>query len=386
MIASLIGTKDPTIQCDILFYPQYQNDHGQVVCYPGSVFEGVVKIKLQNSMPIHHIKLVFKAAERVNYDAMGWEKLTKTNDRLFAVRTILWGLPSNVNVPVDACPILEAGEHHFPFVCQMPVINFPPTFQHHLIATTFGMIVSIERPNSKPILSKPVPLQFQPIIETMPVKNLNGFKEQTKLTQQLSAQVLIPRLAYSIHEDHLSVPLTVQFLSQDETNLTGVSQLRAYIKCYYQISYKTFSRSEVTTVADYLQSKLPSNSLSIQLRIPDKDKLTPTLTYSRHLTVEYKLVITVKVRHGPLNIKKKLFEAPIIFGTLPPGTRAPRQLEAYSQIVDNTSALHSKPTFLRPEPVNEEEFLPAYDSEEIPPAYRSNIPSTINLPTTSIHG
>lgn len=67
MIASLIGTKDPTIQCDILFYPQYQNDHGQVVCYPGSVFEGVVKIKLQNSMPIHHIKLVFKAAGNIYY-------------------------------------------------------------------------------------------------------------------------------------------------------------------------------------------------------------------------------------------------------------------------------------------------------------------------------
>jgi hypothetical protein len=81
-------------------------------------------------------------------------------------------------------------------------------------------------------------------------------------------------------------------------------------------------------------------------------------------------------------MKKKLFDAPLTFGTLPPGTRAPRQLEPYSRLVDNRSSVHSKPTFLKPEPVSEEEFLPAYDSEEIPPSYRSNIPSNVHLITS----
>ena len=95
------------------------------------------------------------------------------------------------------------------------------------------------------------------------------------------------------------------------------------------------------------------------------------MTYSPHLKIEYKLVVTAKIRHGPIHIKKKLFDMPIIFGTLPAGTKAPRLLEPYSNIVDNRSTLHSKPNFLRPEPKtpNDEDCLPVYDSKGIPPAY-----------------
>jgi hypothetical protein len=377
-----MGNKDSNIQFEILFYPQYQNEHGQAICYPGSVLEGVVKLIAASPIPVHHIKLVFKATERVNYDAMGWEKSKTTDDRLFAVRTILWGFPVGAQVPSDAWPILETGEHLFPFTCQMPVINFPPTFQHHLIATAFSMIVSVERPKQMPILSKPVHLQFQPIIETMPVKNLHALIEETRLGQSVSAKVSIPRLAYNIYQDVLSIPITIQFFSPDE-NLMGISQLHAYIKRYYQINYKTFSRNEVTTITSHHLAKLPSsNTLTFQLKMPEREEIPPTLTYSNHLKIEYRLVVTVKVRHGPLNMKKKLFDAPLTFGTLPPGTRAPRQLEPYSRLVDNRSSVHSKPTFLKPEPVSEEEFLPAYDSEEIPPSYRSNIPSNVHLITS----
>ncbi|KAG1452472.1 hypothetical protein G6F56_007813 [Rhizopus delemar] len=324
--------------------------------------------------------------ERVNYDAMGWEKSKTTDDRLFAVRTVLWGFPVGAEVPNDVWPILEVGEHLFPFTCQMPVINFPPTFQHHLIATAFNMVVSIERPKHVSILSKPITLQFQPIIETMPVKNLHALVQETRLTQHILAQVSIPRLAYNIHEDPLSIPVTVQFVCPDE-HWVGISQLQAYIKRCYQINYKTFSRSEAVTIVSHQMHKLPthSNTLNFQLKLSDQkeEELPPTLTYSNHLTIEYRLVVAVKVRHGPLNIKKKLFDAPLTLGTLPPGTSAPRQLEAYSNIVDNRSSANSKPTFLRPEPLSEEEFLPAYDSEGIPPSYRSNIPRNVHL-TASI--
>lgn len=62
MISSFMNNRHPNINCNILFYPQYQNDHGQVICYPGSVFEGVVQIKITEPIPVHHIKLVFKAS------------------------------------------------------------------------------------------------------------------------------------------------------------------------------------------------------------------------------------------------------------------------------------------------------------------------------------
>lgn len=62
MMHTIMGTKHPNISFNILFYPQYQNDEGQVVCHPGSVFEGVVQVKVTAPMPVHHIKLVFKAS------------------------------------------------------------------------------------------------------------------------------------------------------------------------------------------------------------------------------------------------------------------------------------------------------------------------------------
>lgn len=61
MMHTIMGTRHPNISFNILFYPQYQNDDGQVVCHPGSVFEGIVQVKVAVPMPVHHLKLVFKA-------------------------------------------------------------------------------------------------------------------------------------------------------------------------------------------------------------------------------------------------------------------------------------------------------------------------------------
>lgn len=308
---------------------------------------------------------------------MGWEKTKDSDDRLFAVRTVLWGLPAGINIPVDAWPVLDVGEHNFPFVCQMPVINFPPTFHHHLIATAFQMVVSVTKGGEpSPILSKPATIFFQPIIETIPVKNLYAFTEETKLSSHLSAIVTVPRLAYNINDKNQSISVVVQFQSDNSNQENiSVSHLRVHIKRYYSINYKTFSRNETTVIVQHDHPRLTSTgTISIKLDLPNSpDELPPTLTYSPHLTVEYKLVVSAKVRHGLINLRKKLFEMPVIFGTLPAGTKAPRQLEPYSNIVDNRSIMHSKPAFLRPEPKaeDESEFLPAYGDDR-PPAYNNN--------------
>jgi hypothetical protein len=311
---------------------------------------------------------------------MGWEKSKNSDDRLFAVRTALWGLPTGLDAPADAWPILQVGEHNFPFVCQMPVINFPPTFHHHLIATAFHMIVSVKKAGeSSPILSKLVPVHFQPIIETIPIKNLHGFTKETRITNHVSAIVSVPRLAYNIYDKNQSIPVTVHFQSDNDNQDApiSVSQLRVHIKRYYSINYKSFSRNEATVIAHYDHPKISStcpSSVTMKLNLPEGPvDLPATLIYSPHLTIEYKLVVSARIPHGPISMKKKLFDMPIIFGTLPAGTKAPRQLEPYSNIVDNHSVVHSKPNFLRPEPKTpgDEEFLPAYDSIGKPPAYHN---------------
>lgn len=244
--------------------------------------------------------------ERVNYDAMGWEKSKEDDNRLFAVRTILWGLPTHIRLPEDRWPILPAGEHTFPFVLQMPVINFPPTFHHHLIATAFHMFVSVQKAGEPiPIQSKPWPIAFQPIVETIPIKNLHAFTEETKLTNHVSTIVSVPRLAYNIYDKNQSIPITVQFHSSNPHEQTHISQLRVYIKRYYGISYKTFSRNEATIITQYDHPKLPTtcpSTVTMKLRLPEttENSLPATLTYSPHLSVEYKLVVLAKIRHGPI--------------------------------------------------------------------------------------
>jgi hypothetical protein len=287
---------------------------------------------------------------------------------------LLWGYPSKTDVPADQWPILEVGEHTFPFVCQMPVINYPPTFQHHLISSAFKFIVSVERPGKLPILSRGFPVTFRPIIETAPVKNIHPFTEETKLTNHVLAQLSLPRLAYNVIDER-SIPVSIQILSDthEEDNIS-LSQLRVSLKRYYDINYKNFSRSETTVIAETVYPNTIHAcpySLSLPLSLPEPNNDLPySLAYSPYLKIEYKLVVTAKVRHGPLAVKKKLFEIPILLGTLPAGTQAPRQLENFNYNNENVQ-LKNMPSFLRPQPreTEDEECLPAYDSDCVPPRY-----------------
>jgi hypothetical protein len=326
--------------------------------------------------PFPYIVLFFYLffTERINYDAIGWERLAAKEGRLFAVRTLLWGYPSKTDVPANQWPILEIGEHTFPFVCQMPVINYPPTFHHHLISTAFKFIVSVERPGKLSILSRGFPVTFRPIIETAPVKNIHPFTEETKLTNHVLAQLSLPRLAYNVIDER-SIPVSIQILSDthEEDNIS-LSQLRVSLKRYYDINYKNFSRSETTVIAETVYPNTIHAcpySLSLPLNLPEPNKDLPySLAYSPYLKIEYKLVVTAKVRHGPLAVKKKLFEIPLLLGTLPAGTQAPRQLENFNYNNENVQ-LKNMPSFLRPQPreTEDEEYLPAYDSDCVPPRY-----------------
>ncbi|KAG1447413.1 hypothetical protein G6F56_009270 [Rhizopus delemar] len=333
VVSTPIKSRVPKIHFEILIHPQYQNDHGQATCSPGSVVEGLVKAYVTMPTIIKHIKLIFEATEKLNYAAMGWEKARARDGRLFSASKVLWGS--------SEWSIIDVGEYIFPFICQMPVVNFPPTFHNHSIDIEFVMFVSAQRPKQTPIISKPIELQFQPIIETITTKNLHVSVQKTQLTRHITAQVSVPRLAYNIHEDLLSIPVTVKFLSEDEYHL-GVSQLQIYITRCYQVFYKNYSRSETTTITSCEIKKLHTHSTthSFQLKLDDQKKnIQPTLNYSSCLKVEYRMVVAVKVRHGLINIKNKLFDEPLTFGTLSPGVSTPRLLEPYTRTVDNRSGV-----------------------------------------------
>ncbi|KAG1459751.1 hypothetical protein G6F56_006095 [Rhizopus delemar] len=352
------GDKDPNIQFEIFIYPQFRDDHDQVVCYPGSVVEGQIQINILVSMQVSQIKLAFKGAEKLNYAAMGWEKAKATDDRLFSVRRILWGSSSSSEV-------LEAGEYVFPFTCQMPLINFPPTFQNQFINIAYTLLVSLERPKQPIILSNPISLQFQPIIETMTTKNIEALVQSTQLTKHIAAQASVPRLAYGIHHDS-SIPVTVRFFLENH-NMKSLSHLHVYIERCTQINYKTYSRDKMTTaVSQELLHVYPTTVVNLKLL---DQELLPTLVFSNHLKITYRLIVTVKIKQGLIHIKKKLFDEPLMLGNLSPGASAPSQLEAYTSVDDKLGA-HSRPSFLKYEPFEGPDFLPTYnDYEELPPSY-----------------
>lgn len=295
--------------------------------------------------------------ERMNYDAMGCKSKTM-DDRLFAVRTILWGLPSGMQV--NSVPILEVGDYDFPFICQLPMINFPPTFQHHLITTSFHLLVCVDKGDrQQPIMSKMVPVYFQPIISL----DHTAAEETVKLTNSVSVLVSTPRLGFNIVDTHQSIPVTVKLISKKMNEIT----LHVCLKRTYNINYKTFSRRETMVIAE--RSEEWCSGTTIGLDIPPL--LFPTLTYSPYLSIEYNLTVTAKVRHGPIHVKKKILDIPVRFGTVPVGAVIPTQLEPYSAIVNNNSQFECKPHFIRAESrqLEDVEFLPPYSDEDLPPTY-----------------
>ncbi|KAF7726734.1 hypothetical protein EC973_008508 [Apophysomyces ossiformis] len=385
--AAFKGFKRAPTQFNIDILPQYYNEKGQVVCYPGSVFEGTVRLLLAEPLDVQHLKVTFKATgrqlfwsgttitqygnlERINYDAMGWGK-SKNDGRLFAVRTVLWGFQTNEDGP---WPTLEAGEHNFPFVCQLPLVNYPPSFDHHFIATTFMLNASLERPGQESFHSSPRKIQFQPILETSLVKPLGTYAEEVKISNAVHAFVSLPSLAYNIFE-HQKIPVRLSIRSgrQQTERAESFYVLHIYLKRYMTIVHDSFSRTEAVTVSYVDERVAAGDDVTVHLRLPPDQ--TVTLDYSNRFTLYYRVGISVKTRHGPLITKKKLLSIPVTFGTLPAGARAPADLTKFSDDrVMNDTSLQTKPKFLRP--IRCENELPAYDLLR-PPSYSTAMSSAV---------
>ncbi|KAG0187935.1 hypothetical protein DFQ28_005650 [Apophysomyces sp. BC1034] len=361
---SFKGIKRAPARFKIDISQQYHNERNQVVCYPGSVFEGTVRLHLTEPLDAQQLKITFKA--RINYDAMGWGK-SKNDGRLFAVRTVLWGGHNNENGPWQT---LDAGEYSFPFVCQLPLVNYPPSFEHHFIATTFTLAASLERPGQESFQSDACNIYFQPILETSLVKPLGPYTEEVKIAGTIYAFVSLPSLAYNVFE-HKKIPvrLSIHSSRQQTEKSDSFAQIHVYLKRHMTIFHDSFSRTEATTISQVDQRVAPGDDITVNLHLPQDQ--TVTLCYSKRFSIDYRVGISVKTRHGPLITKKKLLSIPITFGTLPVGARAPADLTKFTddRIINDTT-LRTKPKFLRP--MRWENELPAYDLVR-PPSYSTAV-------------
>ncbi|KAL0075217.1 hypothetical protein J3Q64DRAFT_1664294 [Phycomyces blakesleeanus] len=370
----------PPISFTIKLSPHHYRNQ-QAVCYPGAVLEGVVSVTLKEPLAAQHLKLVFKAAEKLNYDTLGWDS-SKPEGRLFGVRTLLWGTSPEVTGPMSSLwTVMEAGQHSFPFVCELPLVNYPPSFSHHLVACTFSLIGSIERPGERPFQTAPLNLQYHPILETCPLKVPKPYNQEIKLSHSLTARVSLVNTSFNILEIE-KIPIEISFCGQtDPTKLTpAITHVELALKRFMKISRGPFYRNEAVLISRVERRLADKDNLYLlQFNVPlisdnTNLKTTATLNYSHHLSLSYQISVSIKVRHGPfMTTKRLLCVIPITLGTLPAGGRTPSDMMVFteSRVVHDTTLL-TKPKFMRPIEYSPEHQLPAYDSHR-PPSYHIHV-------------
>ncbi|KAI8636720.1 hypothetical protein BD408DRAFT_425678 [Parasitella parasitica] len=365
-------------------------DTQKKTCHPGSIFEGVVKLKLDAPLAAQHLKLVFKGAERIHSDAIG-NAHRKRGECLFAIRTVLWGKSSCQG---RLWPLLESGEHLFPFVCEIPMINYPPTFRHHLASCEFELLASLERPALRPFQTVPCRIRYEPFIELKSAKRPSIYQEKIRLDSTRNVVVtLVKGCDYNILDSRtetMKIQLSIDNLLKDKPfQDNNINHIEAFVKREVNVTHGSYHRSDTMVMAHTEQSKFGvgnhhgARTFYINIPLPieiSKNNnptilknfsvlgMTTTANLSKHVKIEYTLHITARVRHGLIWTKRQLFSIPLRFGTVAPGEQVPSTLVNYrdpSVTLDTT--LSTKPKFIRP--LSLQEQLPAYSEEPRPPVY-----------------
>ncbi|CAO3634321.1 unnamed protein product [Cunninghamella blakesleeana] len=362
-----------------------------------SVFEGFIVLKITEPISVKRLKIIFKASERLNFDVLGWQKNKEDDGRLFAIRTTLF----NQEVSGD---ILEAGSHTFRFAIELPPVNYPPTIDHYLIGTTFSLVGSLERNNDNtPYRTAPYPVLFRPVLQTRLLKLIPTsplLEHEAIVTQRVLARLILPSLEYNIFDTkHIPIQIILSANHPQYFINANLQQVKIALKQQLTIHHKSFTRSETISlyqtdlripfnsvqnaIASPSSSTDCSCSVTLQSDIPLKNNPLPTVNFSTRFKLNYILDVSIKYRQGPLATKKKLFNLPIHFGTLPPGALPDNDLLLYTDDqVKNCTTLAFKPKFLTP--INHpDELLPAYDELYRPPTYQSRITSTPDTATNN---
>lgn len=362
----------------------------RTTCHPGSVFEGTINIKLDQPLAARCLKLTFRGSERIHNDSLK-KVLKKKAERLFGIQTILWGSAQD---NIVHWPLLEAGEHQFPFMCELPMVNYPPTFRHHLASCEFELVACLDRQGIRPFQTVPVFVRYAPYVVSSPLRNPVRYQEETRVSNHVKVlATFMEGTSFNLidkNTDTLKVQLSIIHLNQQSAKAESiVNHIEASIRREINVSFRSYHQSHLMVMSHVEQSTFgvgnPDGVRTYYIRVPIPSEvnknnnstilknfsvlgMTPTLDFSKHVKLSYKLCITAKIKNGLISNKRELFSIPLHFGTIAHGERSPASLTAYRdpEVVSDTSFL-TKPRFIKP-PVVEEQ-LPTYDCDASPPAY-----------------
>ncbi|ORX46993.1 hypothetical protein DM01DRAFT_1410382 [Hesseltinella vesiculosa] len=341
-----------------------------LVCYPGSVFEGTVMLTLSEPLHVSRLKVVFKGAERVNAAAMGWEK-TSNDGRLFAVRTTLLG--SRASEQNNSHEKIPAGVHMYNFAVEMPLVNYPPSLDEYLVGCTFSLFACLDLDARHTFKTDTIPVSFRPTLCVAKPSVMSWTTYDAPLHATALLQIGLPCLDFNLF-DTQKIPFLFKIVhDSDSVSPFNLSTLyvRISLKRTLTIYYNTYRRSETIEIChmEHLLADLDDTSECAAELSLKKAQLLPTVDYSTQFHVNYSLSCSLRTRHGLWNLttKKKIFELPIEFGTLSPGTLAIDGLHVYTDVQDPTD-MQFKPRFLQASQ-NTMEYLPAYEELTRPPSY-----------------
>ncbi|KAI9303111.1 hypothetical protein BJ944DRAFT_289645 [Cunninghamella echinulata] len=402
------------IQLSIKLQPEYGwAIKNTPVFGPSSIVSGHVDLQILNQeilSRIDKIRIVFHGSERMMNINTG--SLIKRK-QFFGTQRTIW----DSKHPQKDLTVMN--KHSFPFIIQLPNVQFPPSMDYPHYKCYYMVSVYIDEIenhintrtsiNPKETLQEyNQPIIFMPFIETClfktpliqsippkPKKNNKKDHHQQQQSIKLSTHALdyvpgdsikldvtIPDYFYQSNNNNDSSTTTCVFSSMSLT-------LTQIVKSLNQVHQSTVSTLKIPLVSSQSSSTSSSafsfNPLKQQIELPLSSDLTPSITYSDAISVNYSL--HVQFHENKLKLSSFFSSSssdhyhltlPIRIGTLGYGIRPSEELQVYSifrtsfenQENDSRPSLPN-PTFLQN--VEYEDALPVYEVDPQLPSYDSFI-------------
>ncbi|KAG1471163.1 hypothetical protein G6F56_002282 [Rhizopus delemar] len=324
---------------------------------PGSVFQGFVKMKANQEIldKSNRLRIIFHASETTHSIS---QLAPVYRNQLFGTQKVLWKRGQKT---------IEAGtEVSFPFIIQLPMIQFPPSSKITSMTrlwsyqTRFMLSAFLDSSDDEQVLLRfDRTLLYRPFIETKMAKDpllisSKGIKACLTAMDYLPGDKICAKLSF---DGRLPESVRVQ-ISQIQTwkRLSGVDGERHLGK----------EKVYCSLLSETAEVKIQSKTVDVLLEIPLET--VPSFSYSPVFTIGYQLRIIVN--HKSLwSPSVVLPEIPLNIGTLAYDIQSSRDVKLYSDfrsVFGEESSLDILPVPCFLNVIEYEDSLPVYEESRLP--------------------
>lgn len=341
----------------IIYYSSY-------MCLPHSL--GFVKLNISEEkiQASDRLRIVYHATE-ATYGVADISPIY--SNQLFGSQKVLWK-KSNGSL------IKPHTEIVFPFIIQMPMIQFPPstniTSDSKAMAyhTNFTLSAFLDSESGDSIIKTHKKILYMPFIETTICKQpilISSKKSANGASVSLSAMDYLPG-------NSISVQLTLDSSLQSSVDSISISlyQLQTWRKIPEKTRLLFNAEKKYKHLISDQTTKIEAEASTHQLKLDIPVETIPSFSYSPVFTIGYQLQIKLKKKIWSQSIEFP--NIPITIGTLGYGIRSSEEIKVYSTFKsvfseerqDDDVATLPAPRFL--DVVEYEDSLPIYENIRLP--------------------